>query len=258
MQIGAQFYTVRNQCQTLDDFALTLRKVADIGYKTVQISGTCPYEAQWLREQLDKNGLQCVLTHIPVPRLVEETAQVIADHHVFGCENIGLGWFAFNEDKDEESYAHFMEVFPRVAQDIRAGGRYFMYHNHDQEFKRAPGGGSPAGSSQIILEKLAQDIPADIMGFTLDTFWVQAGGGDPAQWVKNLAGRVPVIHLKDYAYGRKMAVVGEGNINFDRVFTEAEKAGTKFMLVEQDDCNGEDPIECLRRSYEYLKACGFN
>ena len=143
-----------------------------------------------------------------------------------------------------------MNTFPRVAEDIRAGGRYFMYHNHDQEFKRIGG--------QIILEKLAQDIPADVMGFTLDTFWVQAGGGDPAQWIGKLAGRVPVIHLKDYAYGRKMAVVGEGNINFDRVFTEAEKAGTKFMLVEQDDCNGEDPIECLRRSYEYLKACGFN
>ena len=176
MQIGAQFFTVRNQCQTLDDFALTLKKVADIGYKTVQISGTCPYEAQWLREQLDKNGLQCVLTHIPVPRLVGETAQVIADHHVFGCENIGLGWYAFNEEKEEESYAHFMNTFPKVAQDIRAGGRYFMYHNHDQEFKRAPGGGS-----QIILEKLAQEIPAEVMGFTLDTFWVQAGGGDPAQ-----------------------------------------------------------------------------
>ena len=143
-----------------------------------------------------------------------------------------------------------METYPRVAEEIRAGGRYFMYHNHDQEFQRIGG--------QIILEKLAQDIPADVMGFTLDTFWVQAGGGDPAQWIEKLAGRVPVIHLKDYAYGRKMAVVGEGNINFDRVFTEAEKAGTKFMLVEQDDCNGEDPIECLRRSYEYLKACGFN
>ena len=91
MQIGAQFYTVRNQCQNLDDFALTLRRVADIGYKTVQISGTCPYEAEWLREQLDKNGLRCVLTHIPVPRLTGELPQVIADHHVFGCENIGLG-----------------------------------------------------------------------------------------------------------------------------------------------------------------------
>ena len=247
MQIGAQFYTVRNQCQTLEDFALTLRKVADIGYKTVQISGTCPYEAEWLREQLAINDLKCVLTHIPVPRLTGETAQVIADHHVFGCDNIGLGWWAFNET---DTYEKFMSTFPRVAEEIRAGGRYFMYHNHDQEFQRIGG--------QLILEKLAQDIPAEVMGFTLDTFWVQAGGGDPAQWIEKLAGRVPVIHLKDFAYGRKMAVVGEGNINFDRVFTEAEKAGTKFMMVEQDDCNGEDPIECLRRSYEYLKACGFN
>lgn len=250
MQIGAQFYTVREQCKTLDDFALTLRRVADIGYKTVQISGTCPYPAQWLREQLDKNGLTCVLTHIPVPRLLGETAQVIAEHRVFDCPLIGLGWYAFDESREDATYAHFMNTFVPVAEEIRAGGRYFMYHNHDQEFKRL--------GDRIVLEKLAQDIPAELMGFTLDTFWVQAGGGDPAQWIGKLAGRVPAIHLKDYAYGRRMAVVGEGNINFDRVFTEAEKAGTKYLLVEQDDCNGEDPIECLRRSYAYLKACGFD
>ena len=248
MQIGAQFYTVRNQCQTLDDFALTLRKVADIGYKTVQISGTCPYDAQWLKEQLDASGLRCVLTHIPVPRLTGELKQVIADHHVFGCENIGLGWYAFNETDTCEA---FMATYPAIARKIREGGRYFMYHNHDQEFKRTPDG------RQIILEYLAENIPASDMGFTLDTFWIQAGGGDPAQWIERLAGRVPVIHLKDYAYGRKMAVIGEGNINFGRVFEKAEAAGTQYMMVEQDDCNGEDPIECLRRSYQYLTACGF-
>lgn len=249
MQIGVQFYTVREQCKTLDDFALTLRKVADIGYKTVQISGTCPYPAQWLKEQLDSNGLKCVLTHIPVPRLVGETQQVIEEHRVFDCPHIGLGWYAFDESREDTNYAHFMKTFVPVAEEIRAGGAYFMYHNHDQEFKRL--------GNQIVLEKLAQEIPAETMGFTLDTFWVQAGGGDPAQWLANLAGRVPVIHLKDYAYGRKMAVIGEGNINFDRVFEKAEQSGTRFMMVEQDDCNGEDPIECLRRSYAYLKACGF-
>ena len=253
MQIGAQFYTVREQCKTLDDFALTLKKVADIGYKTVQISGTCPYEADWLKEQLAINDLKCVLTHIPVSKLVGETEQVIADHFKFDCPYIGLGYYSFDESKEDANYDHFMKTFVPVAEKIRAGGKYFMYHNHDNEFKLAPG-----ENKQIVLEKLAEEIPADMMGFTLDTYWVQVGGGDPAQWVEKLAGRVPAIHLKDFAFGRKMAVVGEGNINFDRVFREAEKAGTKFMLVEQDDCNGEDPIECLRRSYEYLKACGFN
>ena len=54
-----------------------------------------------------------------------------------------------------------------------------------------------------------------------------------------------------------MAVVGEGNINFARVFQMAQAGGTQYMLVEQDDCGGEDPFQCLRRSYEYLRAWGF-
>jgi sugar phosphate isomerase/epimerase len=68
---------------------------------------------------------------------------------------------------------------------------------------------------------------------------------------------VPCIHLKDYAYGGKMAVVGEGNLNFDRIFEKAESAQTQYLLVEQDDCGGEDPFACLRRSYRNLVAMGF-
>ncbi|MBQ8095392.1 MAG: sugar phosphate isomerase/epimerase [Clostridia bacterium] len=248
MQIGAQMYTTRESCQTLEGFATTLERIAEIGYKTVQVSGTCPYEGEWLRDQLRRTGLKCVLTHIPVPRLQGELDKVIRDHEIFDCDNIGLGWWAFDPEKDM-SYEKFMKTFPPIAEKIHESGKYFMYHNHDQEFKRRNG--------KPILECLAEEVPADIMGFTLDTFWVQAGGGDPAQWLERLSGRIPCIHLKDYAYGRQMAVVGEGNINFDRVFEKAEAGGTKYMLVEQDDCHGEDPIECLRRSYLYLKACGF-
>ena len=54
-----------------------------------------------------------------------------------------------------------------------------------------------------------------------------------------------------------MAVVGEGNINFDRVFVTAYEAGTEYMLVEQDDCAGEGPFDCLRRSYDFLRSRGF-
>jgi hypothetical protein len=56
---------------------------------------------------------------------------------------------------------------------------------------------------------------------------------------------------------RVTAVVGEGNINFDRVFEKAEAGGTKYMMVEQDNCHGEDPFQCLKRSYQYLRAHGF-
>lgn len=41
MEIGIQFYTLRDYCKNLDDFAESLKKVADIGYKNVQISAVC-------------------------------------------------------------------------------------------------------------------------------------------------------------------------------------------------------------------------
>lgn len=248
MEIGAQFYTIRNECKTLEGLAESLKKVADIGYRTVQLSGVCDYDPQWMKQQLDQNGLRCVLTHTPAGKLTAETLQVVGDHQTLDCPYVGLGWYPF-DDAQNAGYDQFLTDYLPVARVLKENGLYFMYHNHDQEFKKI--------GNQVVLEKLLDDVPADLMGFTLDTFWVQAGGGDPAQWLERLAGRIPCIHLKDFAYGRKMAVIGEGNINFDRVFEKAEAGGTKYMLVEQDDCNGEDPFECLRRSYQYLRANGF-
>ena len=247
MIIGAQLYTLRNFCKTLDDFSETLKKVADIGYTSVQISGTCAYEPEWLRDQLKANGLKCAVTHIPGDKLKADPVKVAHDHDIFDCEYVGLGYYNFAaEDATTEK---FTEEYLPVAKAIHSAGKYFMYHNHDAEFKWENG--------KTILANIAEKFSPELMGFTLDTFWVQAGGGDPAAWIDELSGRVPCIHLKDYSYGRKMAVIGEGNINFDRVFKSAEKAGTKYMLVEQDECYGEDPFDCLARSYKYLSSLGF-
>ncbi len=248
MKVGAQLYTVRDFCKDLDGFALTLRKIADIGYRYVQVSGTCAFDPHWFKAELDKNGLECVLTHTPADKLLRDPAAVAAEHDVFGCKYVGLGWNAFKLAEGDTPDA-FYDKYINVARTLKSCGKYFMYHNHDQEFQRYNG--------RLILEQMAQSFAPDEMGFMLDTFWITAGGGDPAQWIERLSGRVPCIHLKDFAYGKVMSVVGEGNINFERVFECARNAGTEYMLVEQDNCNGEDPFECLRRSYEYLKACGF-
>lgn len=249
MKAGAQLYTLREYCKTLEDFALTLRRVADMGYSIVQVSGSCAFEAEWLRDELDRNGLQCVLTHTPAPRILGETEKVCAEHKVFGCKYIGLGKHNFEPEKGSEGYRYFLSEYGSAAKTMHENGQYFMYHNHDGEFAKLDG--------RLIIERLMEDIAPDLMGFTLDTYWVQAGGGDPAQWLEKLSGRIPCIHLKDYGYGRTMLPVGEGNLNWDRIFEKAESGGTEYMLVEQDHCNGEDPFNCLERSLGYLKACGF-
>ncbi|MBQ7306459.1 MAG: sugar phosphate isomerase/epimerase, partial [Clostridia bacterium] len=58
-------------------------------------------------------------------------------------------------------------------------------------------------------------------------------------------------------YDRKMMPIGEGNLNWDAIFAAAADTHVQYALVEQDDCNGEDPFDCLQRSYRYLKAQGF-
>ena len=247
MKIGAQLYTVRDFCKTKEGFAETLKKVADIGYKTVQVSGTCDYDPIWLSQELKKNGLACVATHISKDKLLDNAKRVALDHQVFDCHHIGLGFFSFSEP--EKNLEEFLTLFTPVADAIKQQGKYFVYHNHAGEFQKIGG--------KTVLEHLAERFPACMMGFILDTYWVQFAGADPADWIEKLFSRVPCIHLKDQTFDKKMAVIGEGNINFDRIFMSAERAGTQYMLVEQDDCNGEDPFDCLKRSYEFLKSRGF-
>ncbi len=248
MRIGAQFYTLRDFCKTTDELAESLKKVADIGYEYVQISGTCEYDADWLKGELNKNGLSCVITHTPPVKITEETKSVVQVHSVLGCDYVGIGHFAFSVEKGETPDL-LAQKFMSAAKVLKENGKYLMYHNHAHEFARY--------ENKTILAHYEEMFPADLLGFTLDTYWVQTAGADPAFWIEKLSGRVPCIHLKDHTFDRKMAVIGEGNINFDRVFGKAEKAGTKYMLVEQDECYGEDPFECLKRSYNNLKAMGF-
>ncbi len=245
MKIGAQMYTVNAFTKTCDGISETLKKIADIGYEYVQVSGTCPYDPTWLKSELDKNGLKCVITHTPV----ENAEESIKNHNILDCKYVGLGWYDFQNGETSEAYKGFLDKYKPIAKELKAGGKYFMYHNHDHEFKLY--------NDKILLQHLVDDFSADELGFTLDTFWVQVGGGEPSDWIERLSGRVPCIHLKDYAYGKKMAPIGEGNLNWDRIFKKAEKSGTEYLLVEQDDCNGEDPFECLSRSYKFLKSRGF-
>ena len=45
MKIGAQFFTIRDYCRTPEALDESLKRVADIGYRHIQLSGVCPYEA---------------------------------------------------------------------------------------------------------------------------------------------------------------------------------------------------------------------
>lgn len=253
MVIGAQLYTVREFAKNLDDFSETLKKIADIGYKTVQVSGTCDFEAEWLREELRKNDLSCVLTHIKAADILENTDTVCKNHDIFGCRNIGLGAMPCGGQVTDEAYEKFVSDFTPAIKKINALGHKFFYHNHAFEFIRSKDG-------KLFMDKLLEDFSPEMLGVTLDTYWVQFAGADVCDWLLKMRGRVECIHLKDmtatFNNKNRMAPVGYGNMNFEKIISAAEQAGGQYLLVEQDDCYEEDPFVCLKKSYDYLKSLG--
>ena len=253
MLIGAQCYTVRAFTQTERDFRIAMRRIADIGYTAVQLSAIGPIDPKVIRGICDENGLSIVLTHTNPERILSDVDAVIREHETLGCKYIGIGSMP-DRYRNADWIDRFAADYFEPARAIRAAGKLLMYHNHNFEWEKLPSG-------KNMMDTLLDGLPADLMGVTLDTYWVQAAGADICDWIDKLQDRIPCVHLKDMAikgFEQRMAAVGEGNIDFQKILKQLTKLGTtEHILVEQDNCYGDSPFVCLKRSFDYLKGLGY-
>lgn len=252
MELGAQFFTLRDFCKTPEGLAESLRRVADMGYRTVQISGTCPFDAQWMAQRLAENGLRCVITHTPMDKIREQTALVIDEHKTFGCRYVGIGCAPHCFGEGEADMDALQATIDAAAAPLKEAGMLLMYHNHACEFGRDAQG-------RTYWQRLVEGYDETLLGFTLDTFWAQLGGQNVPKLIRDMKGRVPCVHLKDLAVRVNTpatAPVGWGNLDFESIIAACADAGTQYLLVEQDDCFEEDPFDCLKKSIDYLHALG--
>lgn len=253
MLVGAQTYTIREFTQTEADFRQSMKKLADIGYTSVQLSAIGPIAPRTLRDICDENGLQIVLTHTPPDRMLADPEAVIEDHNILGCDYIGVGMMP-ERYRTVDTVADFARDFRPAAEKMAAAGKLLMYHNHHIEWEKV-------APEKNMLDVLMEGLPKELMGLTLDTYWVQAAGADIVDTIIKYQDRIPCVHLKDMAvsgFETRMAAIGDGNIPFEKILALLKKLGkTQHLLVEQDRCYGEDPFDCLKRSYDYLKGLGY-
>ena len=251
MILGAQLYTVRMLCQTEPELADTLSKIAATGYQSVQVSGIGPIAPARVKAICDDLGLVIPVTHTPPDKIMNQTEQVIEDHQVMGAKHVGIGSMPKNYEWNPEGVSRFLDDFLPAAEKLKKAGMMLHYHNHHFEMARFEG--------KTLLTYMAEQAPSDLLGFILDTYWLQAGGEDPAAVIRRFKGRVPVIHLKDMAMrGRDqlMTPVLSGNMNFDTILEACEMAGCEWLMIEQDTCEGS-PIDCLAESYRNLSRLGY-
>ncbi len=230
LHLGAQFYTLREYTKTPEDFRETMRKVKEIGYKYVQVSGVGPdVDYKVIADAVNETGIKVVLTHTPIKRIKEETDAVIAEHSAFGCDYIGVGGLGCG--LDEENIMNFCEEMKPVFEKFRAAGKKFLFHNHAKEFDLI--GETGKNAFDMVLE----NTPADVLGLTLDTYWATYAGLDAAAVINKYADRIAVTHFKDMQIkdGEKtMTEMLEGIIDYDPIIAACDANNIMWNFIEQD------------------------
>ena len=249
---GAQLYTVRDSCKTIEGIAETLSKVAEIGYTEVQVSGFGPVDMKEVGRLARESGLAVVATHTGWNRCLTKLDEVVEDHKALGCPHPAIGGLPA-EYRTADGIKRFVDELAPVAERLAAEGMDFSYHNHNHELVRLDGG-------KTWLATLYETADPAVLKAEIDTYWIQAGGGDPAEWIRRHAGREPLVHFKDMAIDverkQRFAEIGEGNLNWPAIIAACEEGGVEHALVEQDQCYDRDPFESLAISYRNMRAMG--
>lgn len=249
--LAVQMYTLRDFTKTGADIAATLKRVKKMGYDAVQLSALGPIEPKELNAILKGEGLIVAATHVGFDRLRDETQAVIDEHQLWGCSLTAIGGY-WPKEWSPESWTRFIADFSAVAKKFAGSGLSVGYHNHSHEFRKA--------GEKVVLQRILDEADKSIW-MEIDTYWITAGGGNPANWIDRCKGRIPAVHFKDMGVKEEnkqyMTEVGEGNLDWPSIIPACKAAGVKWHIVEQDVCY-RDPFESLEISLKNLKAWGLS
>jgi sugar phosphate isomerase/epimerase len=253
--IGAQLFTVREYTKTIEGVGQTFEKIKQIGYPAVQISGFGPVDPKEVAKLAGDNGLDIAATHVGWPRFLNELDAVIEEHKLWDCKHAAIGGLP-GEYRSVDGLKKFLDELAPVAERLRAEGMDFSYHNHNHEFVPY------ADTGKTWLEMLYEMAGPDMLKAELDVYWVTAGGGSPATWIRKLGKRQPLVHFKDMTITpereQRFAPVGKGNLDWPAIIDACRDVEAEYALVEQDNAYGADPFDELAASYRFLTAQGLD
>ena len=270
-KVGLQLYSVRDEMEK--DMDATLKAVKEMGYDYVEFAGYFGKTAEEVKALLDKYGLKAISVHQATDLFEKEGKAAVDFLNTIGVEYSAIPWY----DKNElyNNWDETVKKFEEVSKLLKAGGIQLMYHNHDFEFVKIDG--------EYVLDKLYRTLDAETIMPEIDTCWVHYAGVNPAEYVKKYAGRIKVLHLKDFVCkklgggpvyalidedgneiknaskednGFKFTPVGSGIQNWNEILTAADEAGIEYVIVEQDDSYETPSLEAAKTSREYLKTLG--
>jgi sugar phosphate isomerase/epimerase len=246
-QIALTLYTLRDHCQDVSSLKSTLRKVKEVGYPAIQISGVGVQDPKIIRDLVDEAGLVICATHESSKNLLEEPEGVVERLNILGCQHTAFPHPGPYPIDSVEACLQLASQLEHTGKILRAGGKQLSYHNHELEFVRY--------GNHSIMELILSNTDPKFLQAELDTFWIQKGGENPVEWCRKMKGRLPLLHLKDYVVTLESEIlfgeVGTGSLNWDDIIREADVAGCEWFIVEQDKST-RDAFESIKLSFDFL------
>lgn len=233
---GLQLYSVRDFTQK--DLDMTLRKVAEMGYTSVEFAGFFGHSAAQVRQMLREYDLTVSGTHSFFEDLDQDFGATVEYHHQLGNSNYIIPGAPWNTAQELAETISKMNHYQKLLE--REGIR-LAYHNHSGEFL-------PNTDGQIPHEMMQKETDVD---FEIDTFWAFAAGRDPVRTVRDLGRRVTFIHLKDGMKNGDGFALGEGEAPVLEVRKMAIELGLP-MIVESETLQ-PDGLSEVRRCIDYLR-----
>jgi sugar phosphate isomerase/epimerase len=260
MRKGVQAFTVRDFMNNPKECRESYKKIADMGYDSVQgwaAGGMTPQETQDLLTEL---GLVNCSSGGSFEEMLKDGAAIteaIKNARIFKSKYIGVGTLPHEYRYTKDGFKRYADDLNKIAVELKKEGCALLYHHHALEFYSF---GDENGMDIMVRETDPEGVY-----WTLDTHWLASGGVDPVLWIKNLKGRVPIIHFKDYGIVegaekiedvvKCFAEVGQGNINWPPIVDAVRETGIEYVIVEQDICKG-DPFDSLKISFDNLVKFG--
>ena len=250
--LGVQLYTIRDAVSK--DLEGALKKLKALGYDNMEIYGYngtfFGKTAAEFKAIVDNVGIKVISSHHTSGivmkgkgTLTDGWDKAVEDLHFLGAEYMVCS-FLFPKERTPEVYKTLPELLNKSGEKTKAAGIQFGYHNHDFEFEKL--------DDTLVYDFLISNTSSDLVKMEMDLYWISKAGQDPLAYFDKYPGRFPLWHVKDMEAGTHgITEVGNGEINFDKIFAAREKAGLKHWFVEQDVTKG-DIFESLKQSRDYL------
>ncbi len=258
-KMGLQLYTMR--AAMARDVDGTLKRVSAIGYEEVETYGFDPdrlgfygLDAKTFAQRLRANNLTTPSGHYDLNRFVSSSVDDLkryVDRCIQGAQALGQTYITWPLlDPDSRTLDKIKVAADRLnvaGAQIKKAGLQLAYHNHDFEFVEQNG--------QIGYDIILGNTDPALVKLQMDLYWIAHGSKlAPHEWFKRQPGRFVMWHVKDmHKKSRDYTELGNGSIDFTRIWPHASLAGLKHFFVEQGGNFTHDPFTSITDSAAYVK-----